>query len=131
MVGLSLVREPDQRVKRVALPYAGSRLSEIWVTAWTNIDPARSTARLAGTPEQWEVSGVERRDAAWDPKRMQLVRTHAPRLAGQGLLVKSPPGIFRVHELPGWIFCTDETKRLIEDGQLTNVSFLEMGDADR
>lgn len=130
--------EKSKRTSRrpgVKLPYAGPQLWELWVTAWAELDRKRSTVKVVGTQpdgtEQYEVSGVEGREAIWDQQRLELVKKRRPRIDGQGLFVRTEAGIFRAAEFPGWIFCTDETKELIESHDFTNVSFLEMGEVLR
>jgi hypothetical protein len=59
---------------------------------------------------------------------MELVKYVHPRVQGQGLFVPYIQGIFRVEEFPAWVFCTDNVKRLIEDREFSNVSFLQMGE---
>jgi hypothetical protein len=123
---------------RVKLPYVGPQLWDLWVTARAQLDRDRSSVKMLGKQadgsEQYEVSGVERREAIWDQQRMELVKRRHPRIDGQGLFVRAETGIFRIAEFPGWILCVDEVKQLIESHSLTNVSFLEMGEvvvADR
>ena len=117
---------------RVKLPYAGPELWDLWVTTWANIDRDRSSAVEVARPDgsrYFEVSGVQRREVKLDQQRMDLRASLQPRVDGQGLFVPAIRGIFRLHEFPGWVFCTDDVKRLIEGHGFTNVSFLEMGDA--
>lgn len=132
MVENSEASKRASKKPRVKLPYAGPQLWDLWVTAWAELDRERSTVKLIGKQpdgtEQYEVAGVERREAIWNQQRMDLVKTRHPRIEGQGLFVRSDTGVFRIAEFPGWIFCTDEVKQLIESHDFTNVSFLEMGD---
>jgi hypothetical protein len=122
------------RKPRVKLPYTGPQLWDLWVTTWAELDRDRSTVKLIGKQpdgtEQYEVCGVERREATWDQERMALVKRKHPRVEGQGLFVRTNTGIFRLAEFPGWILCTDDVKQLIESRDFTNVSFLQMGEAD-
>ena len=131
--------EPSGRrgTRRVRLPYDGPALHELWVTSWVHLDRERSSVErerscsTCGT-EFWEVFGVERWVSYYDSDRRQLVRTKAERLPSAGVFVKDTDlagaAIFRVHEFPGWVFCTDAVRELIEKEGCTNVSFLEMGD---
>ena len=135
MVENSEASKRRSKKPRVKLPYTGPQLWDLWVTDWAKLDHERSTVTLVekqpdGT-EQYEVSGVERREANWDQERMELVREKYPRTEGQGLFVRTDTAIFRLAEFPGWIFCTDEVKQLIESNDFTNVSFLEMGEVLR
>jgi hypothetical protein len=136
-LGPVVMQENSERAKRrskkprVQLPYRGSQLWDLWVTAWANIDLDRSTVRTvsrADGSEYFEVSGVERLETTWDQQRMELVERRHSRVEGHGLFVASVRGIVRVQEFPGCILCTDDVKRLIEEHGFTNVSFLEMGD---
>jgi hypothetical protein len=65
----------------------------------------------------------------WDAAAGQLVREHEPRVPSAGIVVtEANLGIFRVRELPGWSFCTDDSVRAVEEANLTNAGFLEVGD---
>ncbi len=115
----------------VKLPYRGPQLWDLWVTRWTQLDRQRSTVteeRREDGSVSYKVSGVERVETSWDQQRMKLVKLMHPRVQGHGIFVPEIRGVFRVEEVPAWIFCTDVVKRLIEEHGLTNVSFLEMGD---
>lgn len=85
-----------------------------------------------GGATSWELYGVERWDTDLDRERMELVRTHSDRLPGAGVFVPEADlagsSIFRVHEFPGPVFCTDPVRELVEKEKFSNVSFLEMGD---
>jgi len=119
------------RKRRVKLPYSGPQLWELWVTAWTNLDSARSTVTEITKEDgvrHFEVSGVQHLEQAWDQERAELVTVLHPRVEGEGVIVPQAQGIFRVREFPAWVFCTDDVKRLIEEHEFTNVRFLEMGD---
>ena len=82
--------------------------------------------------EYYEVYGVEREDATWNVKRGELVKKRVPRSLGQGIYVSKGDlkgaDIFRVHEFPAWIFCTNRVKGFIEREGFTNVVFFEMGE---
>lgn len=127
----------NQRDKRrVRLPDDGRDLRELWVTAWVHLDRDRSSVELerrCGTcaAEFWEVYGVERWDSHFDRENRQLVRTKTERLPDAGIFIKEadlgPASIFRVHEFPAWVFCTDRVRELVEEEGLANVAFLEMG----
>jgi len=129
---------PSRRGKRgVRLPYSGPALHELWVTTWVHLDRDRSSVELERTCstchiERWEVFGVERWDSDYDIERNQLVRTKTERLPNAGIFVREAElkgaSIFRVHEFPGCVFCTDSVRELIEKEGFTNVAFLEMGD---
>ncbi len=116
----------------VKLPYVGPQLWDLWVTAWAALDRDRSTVKVVeGLPdgsERYEIFGIARREAIWDPQRMELATRVYPRIDGQGLFAQCDAGIFRVAEFPAWILCTNDVKEIIERQAYTNVSFLEMGD---
>lgn len=130
---------PGKRRKRhVQLPYVGPGLHELWVTSWVHLDRDQSSVELerrCGTcgTEFWEVYGVERVDSHFDRERRQLVRTKTERLPNAGIFVREADlagaGIFRVYEFPGWVFCTDSVRELIEKEGFTNVAFLELGES--
>ena len=122
---------------RVWLPYEGPPLQEMWVTTWVHMDREGSSAELerrCGTcgTEFWELYGVERWDSHLDRERMELVRTHSDRLPGAGVFVLESDlagaDIFRIHEFPARVFCTDPVREFVEKEGFTNVSFLEMGE---
>lgn len=116
---------------RVLLPYVGPQLWDLWVTAWTQIDRARSTVKeiqAEDGSESFQVSGVQRTDKIWDQVKGYLITREVPRTEGQGLFIPTTRGIFRISEFPAWIFCTDDVKQVVEAHGFTNVSFLEMGD---
>jgi hypothetical protein len=122
--------------QRVELRGVAPGLHEVWVTSWVHLDPVRSTARLTKTcgtcgAEYWEVDGVERVVSDYDPATRQLIRGRRPRHRGEGVFIAEPAvGIFRLHELPGWVFCTDEVVQAIREAGLTNVDFLQVGEHD-
>lgn len=138
---VEMVEEPDldrTSAPRVALPYEGPALYELWTTAWVSADVGRSTIRLGrrcGTcgTEFWEVDGVERWDSAFDREKRQLVPTRMGRDPQSGIYVPraelGDADIFRVAQFPGWVFCTDGVRDLASDRRFTNVDFLEMGEA--
>ena len=137
MVDDPAVLRGKRRKPRVRLPYEGPPLHELWVTAWAHLDRQGSSAELefsCGTcgTEQWQLYGVERWDSHFDAERWQLVETKTERLLGAGVMVRAEElagaAVFRVHEFPGWPFCTDPVRALIEQEGFTNVAFLEMGD---
>lgn len=139
---VEMTEDPDvpKRAKRVRLPYRGPSLHELWVTAWVHLDPQRSTVELEHKcrtcgDERWQLYGVERWDSHFDSEHKRHVRTKSERLPRAGVFVKEADlggkDIFRVHEFPGWIFCTEPVRELIEKEGFTNVSFLEMGETFR
>ncbi len=133
-VHMRLDSGPVKRASRkptVKLPYEGPQLRDLWVTKWIHLNLARSTVieeRRADGTVTYKVSGVERDDATWDQQRKELIRRRHPRADGGGLFVPAVQGVFRVEEVPAWVFCTDDVKVVIEQHGFTNVSFLEMGD---
>lgn len=125
------------RGKRVAFPYRGPLLHELWVTTSVGLDRDRSSAELEHAcstcgAERWELYGVERWDSHFDHELKKLVRTKTERLPNAGVFVHETEldgaDLFRVREFPAWIFCTDRVREIIEKADFSNVSFLEMGD---
>lgn len=138
---VEMIEDTGKRPKRgkpqVRLPYEGPPLHELWVTASVHLDRERSNVefeRQCGTcgREFWNVFGVERWDSHFDRDCGHLVRTKTERLPNQGIFVSDADlqgaDIFRVAELPAWVFCTDAVRQLIEKEGFSNCSFLEMGD---
>ena len=136
---VEVVEDADARRRRgtrVRLPYRGPRLHELWVTASVNMDRDRSSAELEHAcptcgAEQWELYGVERWDSHYDRGLQQLVRTKTERLPNAGVFVHEThldgAQVFRVRELPAWIFCTDAVREVVQQAGFSNVAFLEMG----
>ncbi|QOJ00936.1 MAG: hypothetical protein HRU70_10685 [Phycisphaeraceae bacterium] len=126
--------EPAKRRSKkpmIKLPYSGPKLWDLWVTAWTRLDRDRSSVteeRREDGKVTYKVSGVQHVETSWDQQCMELVKRMQPRIPEEGVFVQPVRGIFRVEELPAWIYCTDDVKRLVEEHNFTNVSFLEMGD---
>jgi hypothetical protein len=138
---IEMSEEPDLahgRAPQVRLPYEGPALYELWTTTWSSADMDRSTIRLdrrcetCGT-EFWEVDGVERWDSVFDAATRQIVRTRVERDPQSGIYLRRDElegaDIFRVAQVPGWVFCTDPVRDLVREQGFTNVDFLEMGEA--
>jgi len=122
---------------RVWLPYEGPPLYDLWVTQQVHLDRERSSVWLVKqcrtcSRQQYAVDGIERWETGWDKERRESVKTHIPRSRGLGLYVEEDAlagtAIFRTHEFPGWVLCTDAIKELVEKEGFTNVSFLEAGE---
>jgi hypothetical protein len=122
---------------RVWLPYEGRPMFELWITLHVYLDPKKSSIRLLKVCEtcglrRYEALGIERWETTWDKDRLEGASIHFPRKPGCGIYVNESDlagsGLFRVHEFPAWIFCTDSVKKIVESEGLTNVSFREMGD---
>lgn len=136
-LGEVVMQENSEREKRttkepiVRLPYQGLPLFDLWVTSIVPCDLVRSTIDKVestdGSP-QWQIRGVQRVDYSWNAHSHTLEKVVHHRESGCGLFVRAAPGIFRVREFPGWVFCSDETKLLIEAHRFSNVLFLEMGE---
>jgi hypothetical protein len=127
----------SRRKPRVWLPYQGPALYDLWVTKRVHLDMERSSVRLVkecGTcrNRQYTVQGIERWETGWDKDRRESVKSHILRSRGLGLYVAEEAlkgtGIFRTHEFPGWVLCTDPVKELVREEGFTNVSFLEVGE---
>lgn len=136
---VEFIDEPDasKKGRRVALPYSGPPLFELWVTATVGMDQGRSSAELEDVcvecgAQRWQLYGVERWDSHFDQELKQLVRFKSDRLPNAGVYVEEAglggANIFRVKEFPGWIFCTDRVREVIENEGFSNVSFLGMGE---
>lgn len=129
---------PNRRSRpRVWLPYEGPPIFELIVNHLVHVDLPRSSLRLTrkcGTcgRDDYELDGVEHREVLWSPERGDGVIMRHPRQKGRGLFVRrrDVPGamLFRVHEWSGWILCTDKARYAIEDLQLTNIGFREVGE---
>ncbi len=122
---------------RVPLPYDGPSLHELWVTARVGMDRDRSTAELEHAcaecgDQRWELYGVERWDSHFDQDLKLLARFKTDRLPDAGIHVSAADladaDIFRVHEFPAWVLCTDVVREAIETASFSNVSFLEVGE---
>jgi hypothetical protein len=106
-------------------------LRDFWINQWRPMDRNLSTVEdvtQADGSHQIKLQGVQYVEGSWDRNTKTLVKLDHPRIPGKGLFVRDAVGVFRVEEFPAWVFCTDDVKELIEKSQLTNVSFLEMGD---
>jgi hypothetical protein len=141
---VEMVQEPNlklppssRRGDRVWLPYQGPQLWELWVTQQVHLDVERSSVwmvkecRSCGR-QQHAVDGIERWETGWDNERREPVTTHFPRSRGLGLCFVddaiAPTAVFRSHEFPSWVLCTDRLKELVEKEGFTNVRFLEVGE---
>ena len=121
-----------------ALPEQAPILSEITTTRWVDLDAERSAAvrrSLCGTcgAEEWDLDGIERIDSHYDLGARKLVRQRIPRKADAGIFVPrrdlGGDGLFRIRQCPAWIACTDLVAAACRAAGLTNVDFLELGDA--
>lgn len=115
-------------------------LFDLWVTKWVHADRERSSLRLvrvcpACKHKVYEVEGVEERKNRWDISRKVLVEVRKPRLKEMGIFVRQrdlgSANIFRVHELPGYIFCTEVIRAIVHTRSFSNVQFVEMGWTNR
>lgn len=134
--------EPDEtgrEQRRVQVPYKGPALFELWTTSWVDADLARSTMTLesvCGTcgTERWQLQGAERVESHFDRSTNELVRARVPRDRAAGIRVGltdlAGAGVFRIRQLPGWVICTDLVRDLIRSQGYSNVSFLEVGEAE-
>ena len=123
---------------RVSLPYGGPALSEMWVTAWVDIDRERSTASLQSScghcgTELWNLSGAEHWESHYDLARGGLSREKVPRTEHGGIVINAgelgQADVFRVRQFPAWVLCTSTVREFILDRGYSNVDFLEMGEA--
>ena len=134
------LRRPKRITKRskprVWLPYEGPMLHDLWVTTWVHVDMRRSSVRqtkkcLKCGYESYEVDGVEEHSSRWDEELEDTVKIHKPRAPGKGLFITGSilwgADIFKVHEFPGCVLCTDRVRDYILREGFTNVGFLEVG----
>lgn len=95
---------------RIRLPYAGPDLCEIWVDTWASLDDERSgleLERVCGT------CGFR----FYKSKCQGLVL---------GAHAKKNCDFFRVHQFPGWIFCTGRARDFIKEKEYSNVAFRDV-----
>lgn len=135
------LRRPTRITKRtkprIWLPYEGPPLYDFWITARVHADMERSSIRLKKKcstcgVETYSVTGLEERKGDWDLEAGTFLDVDRPRIEGQGIFVRQADlggaEIFRLHELPGFILCTQRLKDFIEERRFTNVTFREVGD---
>lgn len=121
---------------RVWLPYEGPELVELVVEHRVHILPESTTIVVQRCDhcgrELRNLDGVEIRSHRWSQEIMDLVPHHVARVPGRGIFVSradvGAAGIFRTHEFPHAILCTDAVKALLESASFTNLDFLEYGD---
>lgn len=122
---------------RVWLPYEGPNLSVLWINAWLHADIKRSTLSLKKDcshcrQKAYEIMGIEELSYIMDNDSGEEVMLHKPRINNQVLFISGneigDSHIFRLYERSGAIFCTQKFKELAEKNDLTNMSFLEVGD---
>jgi hypothetical protein len=108
---------------RVRMPYLGPPLSELWITSYVNIDLEKSNVRkehVCGTCGriQFIFDGFDRKDSK--KQHYKGISIHKGLLNGNE--------IFRTHEFPSWVLCTDYFKSIVEMMSFCNVSFTEIGE---
>jgi hypothetical protein len=130
-------RPPRRAIPRIWLPYEGPPLFDLRITHCLPADPEKSSvtlARACGTCDwrRYDVAGIQRRETTWDKERLFVKQIHILREPGRGIYVSESglvaAGLFRVHEFPAWMLCTDSARRRIERASLSNISFSEVGD---
>lgn len=130
-------KNPRRAKPRVWLPYTGPELRELIVPHHTHTLPETTfdivkRCAICGR-ERRNLVGVEVKQHKWSTEIEDLVPIRTPRAPGQGLFVSGADvrkaGLFRVHELPVPILCTDAIKAKLEEAKLTNLDFLEYGEA--
>jgi hypothetical protein len=123
--------------KSVWLPDDALPLWEMWVTAWVHPDRDRSSLRVIGSDAEtgrpvYDLDGVETIKSHWDKVKRTLTRWREPRVPGQGLYVRAAdvPGawFFRIYEDFGRLVCTEPVKDLLQQHEITNLTFLEYGE---
>jgi len=122
---------------RVWLPYQGPVLHDLWVASWAHVDLTSSSVRQIKKCSQcgyeaFEVDGIEKRSSRWDKARRESIKIHQRRMPGKGLFIAEGDlegaDLFRVHEFPGWILCTDRLRKFICHQGFSNIEFLDVGD---
>jgi hypothetical protein len=109
MVPSSNSVKSNSKKKCVSLPYDGPELCEIWVNDFLSLDDSASSLqikRICGTCNF----------RYYKPRREGLVIERATESSG----------FFRVKQFPGWVFCSAELRKYIEDQEYTNISFLNV-----
>ncbi len=136
------LKQPKRMTKRtkprVWLPYQGPPLWDLWISTWVHADRERSSLRMRSRcpvcgHEVYEVEGIEELTHRYDLQQKKLIEIHVPREAGKGIFVHRsdlPNGVelFRVHEQPGRILCTERIKDELERHGFENVLYLEVGE---
>lgn len=123
--------------RRVWLPYEGPPLLELLVQHWVHADLERSS--LAPRTDcsscglrEYELSGVEAIRGIWDQASLTYRTERVPRDQNLGLFLHGcrldEASVFRVHEVPGFVFCTEPVREFILTQGYSNVSFLEVGE---
>jgi hypothetical protein len=134
---LKVPKRKSRSKPRVWLPYQGPPLVELVVDRFVQLLPETTTelvsrCEVCGS-ESRKLVGVEVKQHKWDPSRQDLVSLVIPRVIGKGLFVpeasaESAP-FFRSKDFPQPILCTEKARDLILSLRLTNVDFLEYGEA--
>lgn len=135
------LRRPQQVNKRtkprIWLPYVGPPLCDLWITTWVHLDTEQSSIQLIKACEvcgykEYEVKGVEIKKSQWNSTKNDLDKIHIPRVEGKGIYIPDNDlqgaDVFRVFEVPAWVFCSEKVKSTIEAKEFNNISFLEVGD---
>lgn len=132
-------RKTNRPSRKIRLPYTGEKLVELWLKKWVHADPKRSTMRLTSScstcgRKDYELSGQsEVIDYRMNKKLGRLTKVKRKRKPGHGVFVHksevATAGLFGIHEFSGWVFCTDAFKQAVESMKLTNIDFIDMGEA--
>jgi hypothetical protein len=121
----------SKRRLSIPFPYTGPKLVDLQATRNVTFNPARSTV-VRDDSGRFLLVGGERFESYLDENRGRLEK-HIPREAGRGLYVfeqdLSGDDFFKVSPF-NWIFCTGRVVDFIRNRNLTNVSFLEMGELE-
>jgi hypothetical protein len=136
---VEMVQDPklSRRQKVVRLPYDGPPIFDLWVTSWVHADMERSSVTLraecvACNIRRWELHDVEHVQVRYDQVRKELIQTRTPRVSGKGVLIPQNTvqaiDIFRIHEFPGYICCTDRLRDFVLNQGYSNAEFREIGE---
>ncbi|MEZ4711501.1 MAG: hypothetical protein R3A44_30185 [Caldilineaceae bacterium] len=121
----------------VLLPYRGPQLFEIWISDFVSIDMIRSNVVLKQQCDTcgritYQIEGVELHKHQWNKDLKRLEDVHESRQQGKGLYIEEHlllrKDIFRIHEFPDWLLCTNAVKDFIDSERYSNVGFLEYGE---
>lgn len=125
-------RRVGARRRRVWLPYEGPPLREMHITRWAHLDRERSTYKPPIVTDSG-LALLPPRGVEWCSVNDDGSQTWHHRRANRGYFVPATQlagdSVFRLCEWPHVLMVTDHTKDVIERAGLTNIEFLEYGEA--
>jgi hypothetical protein len=122
---------------RTSRTVTASELREVWIDQFVKIEEELSTVQCEEHCEGCgftlnRIEGAESLSSRYDPALGQLRSVHTRRRRDHGIYVNhrqaTEAGIFRVSAMPWWILCTDDVRNVLEDQQMSNIRFLDVGD---